>query len=239
MLQACHRNVVQTHHVLMWQRAKAVIDDCGHEFGAALAAQQEQQQQQQLLLPAFGGSGVHDDAAAEAAAAAAGCGNVSPQEGGRRYSNLHVDNSTGTGTGGSACGVLNLSAADSAAACGWMGAAGMADDDEDELEAQTCMCLAAATVFPASVACKLLLVGLFLQAVAGGPFPASLRGSVLFPWLLILLWPHALGSCEGVDCVGCCCCSDFMSHALHASALCMLFRARFRRHAHRLLQCRR
>uniref|UniRef100_A0A383VCB8 Protein kinase domain-containing protein n=1 Tax=Tetradesmus obliquus TaxID=3088 RepID=A0A383VCB8_TETOB len=132
MLQACHKNVVQTHHVLMWQRAKAVIDDeCG---GAA----PPQQQGQQLLRTAFSGSasGAHDEAAAEpSAAAAAGGDDGSLQEGGRRYSSLHLDAAAGTAT--SACGVLELGAADSEAADGWLGVAGAADDDEDYLEAQT------------------------------------------------------------------------------------------------------
>ncbi|WIA20460.1 hypothetical protein OEZ85_004867 [Tetradesmus obliquus] len=132
MLQACHKNVVQTHHVLMWQRAKAVIDDeCG---GVA----PPQQQGQQLLRTAFSGSasGAHDEAAAEpSAAAAAGGGDGSLQEGGRRYSSLHLDAASGTAT--SACGVLELGAADSEAADGWLGVAGAADDDKDDLEAQT------------------------------------------------------------------------------------------------------
>jgi hypothetical protein len=133
MLQACHNNVVQTHHVLMWQRAKAVIDDCANEGFA--------QPRDQHVLPAFGNSSSNGASPVPAAAVAADAisGGTSPQGQGlgeRRFSNLHVDNSNAGGT--SACGVLEFSAAESEAADGWPGAAGMLDDDEDELEAQTC-----------------------------------------------------------------------------------------------------
>ncbi|KAF6262855.1 kinase-like domain-containing protein [Scenedesmus sp. NREL 46B-D3] len=75
MLQCCHKNVVQTHHVLMWQRAKAAIDDCTPKYGGAAGAAV---QQEQPVLPPFDGSSaangsgsMHGDADAAAAAAAA------------------------------------------------------------------------------------------------------------------------------------------------------------------------
>jgi hypothetical protein len=152
MLQACHKNVVQTHHVLMWQRAKAVTDDCTHDFqrGAAGTPVQQQQQQQHVLSPSADAGSLQEDFNAESAAAAAAPagagGEASPQpQSERRFSNMHIDNSNGNGV--SACGVMYLSDADADAADGWMGHAGMfMDDDEDELEAQTCessLCLGA------------------------------------------------------------------------------------------------
>jgi hypothetical protein len=151
MLRACHKNVVQTHHVLMWQRAKAVINDCLHDFrpSTATQVQQQQQLQQHMLSPAAAGDHSlqedfqEDPAAAAAAAAAAADGEASlPQQqqpqSERRFSNLHIDNSNANGNV-SACGVMDLSAGGADAADGWMSHAGMfVDDDEDELEAQTC-----------------------------------------------------------------------------------------------------
>jgi hypothetical protein len=152
MLRACHKNVVQTHHVLMWQRAKAVIDDCVHDWrgDAATPVQQQQQVQQHMLsLSAAGDHSWQQELLQEAsspaaAAAAAADGEASPlqlqpqQQSERRFSNLHIDNSNANGNV-SACGVMELSAADADAAGGWMRQASMfVDDDEDELETQTC-----------------------------------------------------------------------------------------------------
>jgi hypothetical protein len=148
MLRACHKNVVQTHHVLMWQRAKAVIDDCAHDFRPSTATPVQQQQQHMLSPAAAGDHSLQEDlqedpAAAAAAGAADGEASLPQQQqqqpqSERRFSNLHIDNSNANGNV-SACGVMDLSAGGADAADGWMGHAGMfVDDDEDELEAQTC-----------------------------------------------------------------------------------------------------